>query len=226
MDKKQLVNEIVRLEWAAFQEVQNEGGRASCQDNNETFDIMRKSQYLTWTEEMLAQYKSDFEANLAKGWNMVTEKYARMMESNAKEEFEAIKNQLPKISPSSKELIEKIVAIQVKWMEEFAAQYPNLANQGRAIHTSEDTEYNTSYETYLRGEISTYSTKMLLLYAAFILDLQKRNANLSKLIMKFTTAFYGYASLDAAETKLKYTNAAKEVTDKILSNIPIMKRIG
>ncbi len=56
MDKRQLVNEIVDLEWGAFGEVQNEGGRAGCQDNRETFDIMRTSQYLVWTEEMLLQY--------------------------------------------------------------------------------------------------------------------------------------------------------------------------
>ncbi len=226
MDKIRLVNEVVELEWQAFQEVHNEGGRASCQDNRETFDIMRKSQYLPWNEEMLIRYKADFIAALKQGRNLVTEKYARMMESNAKEEFALIKDQLPPVSEACRALIEAVVAIQVKWMEEFAAKYPYLAGQGRAIHTAEDTEYNTSYETYLRGELSTYSPAMLVLYANFVDDLRNKGCNLSALIMKFTTAFYGYPSLEAAENKQKYTAAAREMTDRILSNLPDFQRIA
>ena len=226
MNKLQLVNEIVALEWQAFQEVKNEGGRAACQDHNETFDIMRKSQYLTWDEEMLVQYKADFEEALSRGWNMVTEKYARMMASNAKEQYEAIKDELPPRSIACRELVEEIVKTQVSWMEDFAKEYPFLANRGRAVHTYEDTEYNTSYETYLRGELLTYSPKMLVLYAEFIKRLQKKGLNLSKFIMRFTTSLYGYASLEAAESKLKYSAAAKEMTEKILSNMGGFQRIG
>ncbi len=226
MDKRILVDRIVDLEWKAFQEVNNRGGRASCQDNRETFDIMRKSQYLTWSEEMLLQYKKDFEAAFSRGWNMVTEKYARMMESNAKEEYEALKDSLPPVSESGKQLIELIVGIQVGWMEEFAKEYPYLAGQGRAIHSYEDTPYTTSYETYLRGELYTYSPQMLALYAGYILGLKKKGINHSRLVMKFTTAFYGYASLEAAENKQKYSAAAKAMTDKILADLPFMNKIG
>ena len=109
---------------------------------------------------------------------------------------------------------------------DFAKEYPYLANRGRAVHTYEDTEYNTSYETYLRGELLTYSPKMLVLYAEFIKRLQKKGLNLSKFIMSFTTSLYGYASLEAAESKLKYSAAAKEMTEKILSNMGGFQRIG
>ncbi len=213
MDRMQLVDQVVAMEWKAFGEVNNEGGRAGCQDNRETFEIMRKSQYLTWTEEMLYQYSADFIEALQRGWNMVTEKYARMMESNAKEQYEALKNQLPELSDGKKILIELVVAIQVGWMEEFARTYPNLANNARAIHTSEDTEYNTSYETYLRGEVSTYSDKMMNLYASFIVGMYREGKNLCMYTMRLMTALYGYESLDAAEKKLLYTKAARAITD-------------
>ena len=219
MNRIKLVDEIVDLEWMAFGEVQNEGGRAGCQDNRETFYIMRRSQYLVWTEEMLLRYKADFETALSRGWNMVTEKYARMMESNAREQYEAIKDELPPVSPARKALTDLVAAIQVKWMEEFAARYPNLANKGRAIHSAEDSEYNTSFETYLKGELLTYSPEMLLLYTAFVLDLKKKGKNLSELTMRFMTALYGYASLEIAETKQKYSRAAREIAQQYLSGI-------
>ena len=68
---------IVKEEFVAFDKVQNEGGRASCQNNWPTFKIMRMSQYLTWDEEMLLQYLADFQIAISKGRNMIEEKYAR-----------------------------------------------------------------------------------------------------------------------------------------------------
>ena len=52
-----VVDQIVKMEWEAFDHVKNEGGRASCQDDWDTFSIMRKSQYFTWTDEMLTEYR-------------------------------------------------------------------------------------------------------------------------------------------------------------------------
>ena len=40
----------------AFDKVENQGGRASCQDDYETFSIMRKSQYMLWSREMLESF--------------------------------------------------------------------------------------------------------------------------------------------------------------------------
>ena len=200
--KEQLVDEIVKMEWEAFDHVKNEGGRASCQDNWLTFEIMRKSQYLTWTTEMLMQYRDDFAANTAKGWNPITEKYARMMESTAPEEYEKLRETLPEISEEKTEIMEGIIAIQVAWMEAFAAKYPKVAGNARSIHTYEDTPYNTSYETYLRGEMGTYSDTMLLLYGAFVAGLAKEGKNLAYLTMEHTVHMYGYADVETAEQKM------------------------
>ena len=70
------------------------------------------------------------------------------------------------------------------------------------IHTSEDTAYSTSYETYLRGEISTYSDDMLILYGRFIAKLAQEGKNLTALIMENTVHMYGYPDLDTAERKM------------------------
>ncbi|MBR4994200.1 MAG: DUF4125 family protein, partial [Lachnospiraceae bacterium] len=76
--------------------------------------------------------------------------------------------------------------VQVGMMEEFAKEFPDAAANARSIHTSEDTEYNTSYETYLRGELSTYSDNTLVLYGRFIANLAANGENLAKMIISNT----------------------------------------
>lgn len=200
--KKALINELVSLEWEAFDKVENEGGRADCQDDFNTFSIMRTSQYYTWTEEMLKSYIHDFHMANDKGWNLITEKYGRMMENTAPLKYAQIKDSLPAIPEARKEIIDEIVKIQVDWMEDFAKRYPKAAGNARSIHTSEDNLFNTSYETYLRGEISTYSDETLDLYGRFIAGLWKENRNLAEMTMQNTALLYGYESLDDLESKL------------------------
>ncbi|MGN0366153.1 MAG: DUF4125 family protein [Suilimivivens sp.] len=200
--KTALVNELVSLEWEAFDKVENEGGRADCQDDWNTFSIMRKSQYYTWTVDMLKSYISDFHNANDKGWNLITEKYGRMMESTAPLKYAQIKDSLPELPEVKKEIIEEIVKIQVGWMEDFAKEYPKAAGNARSIHTSEDNMFNTSYETYLRGELSTYSDQTLDLYGRFIAQLCREDKNLAKMIMANTASLYGYASLEELEEKL------------------------
>lgn len=202
LSRDEMIELIVKQEWEAFDQVQNEGGRASCQDNWTTFSIMRKSQYLTWTDEMLAVYLWYFGQCRKEGRNLITEKYGLMMESTSPEEYERIKDALPQISEERKKIQEQIIAIQVEWMEEFAAQYPNMSMNARSIHTSEDTAYNTSYETYLRGELGTYSEQLLLLYGQFVARLAKEQKNLAYETMNNTAKLYGYADVDTAEQRL------------------------
>lgn len=94
---------------------------------------------------------------------------------------------------------EAIVSIQVSWMEKFAENYPVLASDARTIHTKDDTIFSTSYETYLRGELTTYSSDMLYLYGRWIVELYKSGKNLAYMIMEETVHAYGYKSLDEAE---------------------------
>lgn len=193
---------IAKAEFEAFDKVQNEGGRASCQNNWPTFKIMRMSQYMTWTEDMLLQYLYEFKTNYANGRNMIEEKYARMMESTAPLEYAAFADQLPPISGEKRAIMEQVIGLQVKWMEEFAAKYPNLADEARRIHTSEDLPYDTSYETYLRGELGTYSDRMLEMYGRYIVAHAQGGKNVAREIMENTIHFYGYQDLETA-------NAAK-----------------
>lgn len=200
--KEEYIEKIVKLEWEAFDKVENEGGRAGCQNNFATFSIMRKSQYLAWTEEMLIQYLSDFAGAWGRGWNPITEKYARMMESTAPDKYRELEKNLPPIPEEKKAIMEEIISIQVGWMEDFSKRYPKMAGNARTIHTYEDSESDTSYETYLRGELGTYSDAMLLLYGRFVAGLAGEGKNLAEMIMTNTALLYGYDSLKTAENVL------------------------
>ena len=203
MDVTELAESIARLEFKAFDQVKNLGGRADCQDDWFTFSIMRKSQYLTWNRDMLIQYYYDFSREFARGHNLIEEKYGRMMESTAPAEYAVIKDHFPIIDDRKRAVIETIVNMQVKWMEEFAEEYPYLAGNARSIHTYEDNPWNTSYETYLRGELCTYSDKMLQLYGQYIVELTKQGENPARKIMEQSVLMYGYEGLKDAEEGLK-----------------------
>lgn len=201
-DREEKIAEIVEAEWKQFDKVKNEGGRADCQDDWNTFSIMRKSQYMTWTNELLESYLADLNDAKEKGWNLIMEKYARMMQSTAPEKYAELEKELPERSAERTAIAEEIIRIQVDWMEEFAKDYPKMAANARSIHTSEDSAYNTSYETYLRGEIGTYSERTFVLYGRFVTELAAKGGNLAYEIMDNTARLYGYADVKDAEKRL------------------------
>ncbi len=103
--RDELMSEIIKLEWDMFSHVSNVGGPASCQMRPDTFKIMRKSQAATWSDELLASYLEDLKAATREGRNIMTEKYARMMESTFPEEYRKLAASLPSVD---KETLQKI----------------------------------------------------------------------------------------------------------------------
>lgn len=180
------ITHLVVLEWNAFDKARNVDGRAACQDDWDTFQLMRRSQYMTWTDEMLQSFTADFKAANACGRNLIAEKYGWMMEPTSPEEFAEIKSLLPETPLEKRKIVDEIVKIQVAWMEDLETEQPDAASRMRSIHTSTDTPYNTSYETYLRGELLTYSDQTLMLYGRFIAELASNGENLAKITIANT----------------------------------------
>lgn len=191
-----IADKIIDIEWDMFDKVDNEGGRAGCQDDWGTFSIMRRSQYYTYPKQLLQIILADFTDACKNGRNIITEKYGFMMESTVPEEFDAIKNSLPDVSEEKKTIINSIADIQVAWMEDFSKDYPKMAANARVIHEEEDTPFMTSYETYLKGELKTYHDDTLVSYGRFIAECSRKGINPVKAIMNRTSFFYGYESLE------------------------------
>ena len=128
-EKTEILEAIIQLEWNMFQKVRNTGGRAGCQDDWETFYIMRKSQFTSWKKELLLSYERDLLDGESSGRNLVMEKYAYMMESTVPEDIEGLKKISQRFLKKRKKLIEGIVSIQVSWREEMAGEYPQLSGR-------------------------------------------------------------------------------------------------
>lgn len=193
---------IVEMEWLFFQQVHNEGGRAACQNDAPTFFLMRRSQFAPWPEALVDSYLQDLEDAAGQGRNPLAEKYAWMMEHTAPEAFARLRDQLPPLTENTRADIRAIVAIHLQWMADYRAKYPRLSANNRAATSAEDTATDTSFETYLEGELKTYSPRTLHLYLAFMHDLQAQGQNLALLTMETTVKGYGHASLDDAEQRL------------------------
>ncbi len=202
-NREDVINEIVRLEFEAFDKVENEGGRADCQNNWPFFYVMRRSQYLTWTDDMLVCIRDLWLENKSKGWNMITEKYGRMMESTAPDEYKELEKYFPQKTDKTRAIVKQVAQIQVEWMKDFAEKYPKLASQARDITSDADGIDNASYETYLKGELLTYSDKLLKMYARFIVDLYRNGKNLAQMTIENTVNLQGYDSLEEAENSIK-----------------------
>ena len=200
-EREQLIREIVDREWAFFQRTKNEGGRAACQDDWETFQVMRESQFETWPDSLLESYLADLREDERTGFNPVEQKYARMMETTDPEKYAAFASLLPPVPPQKKALVEAVVDIQVGWMEDFARKYPNLAGKARPVHTAQDSEEEISSQTYLRGELLSYSEETVIRYAQFVRELALAGRSLNEEIIRNTVRRYGYASLEDAEER-------------------------
>ena len=199
--RERLIFDIAQTEWELFQNVRNTGGRASCQDDPDTFFKMRMSQWMVYSDEVLHSYSEDCREAVAQGRNPVFEKYARMMESTYPEEFEEIKGQLPDVSDKI-DIVEKIVKINLQWDAEMMRDYPNLRSNGRVLTTADDSvEDGSSMESYLRGELLTYSMRTLELIYRETTEAYEKGESLLKQTIANETLFYGYSSLEEAESK-------------------------
>lgn len=198
-----LIESIINLEWNMFQRVKNIGGRAGCQDDHETFAIMRRSQYENWTGEMLRCYYTYAASCEENGRNLLTEKYGRMMEYTDPQYYrEYVADHLPYVPEKNCRLINEIVEIMVEWGEELAKQYPKLAGAGRPVTADGDSTGCTSQETYERGELATYPTELLELYAAYLKELRAQGRSLAAMIQETMVRLYGYKTMEEAEASL------------------------
>ncbi|WP_314688569.1 DUF4125 family protein [uncultured Bifidobacterium sp.] len=203
-ERGRLIEDVIAREWHQFQDTDNEGGRAACQGDWPTFHAMRLSQFAPWPVPLLASYLSDLEDADRTGRNLVAEKYARMMESTDPPAWaERIAGRIPRINAERQTLQERIIARQVSWAADFRRRYPRLGRGMRRLRSSEDAPDATSFETYLRGELGTWSDRTLHLYATYVDDLAARRRNLTRDTIEITVRLAGFGSLDEAEAAQK-----------------------
>ncbi len=189
---------IIKKEWDMFQNVKNIGGRADCQDDWETFVIMRLSQLKSWEDNVVDSYLNDLvEAEKAER-NLIMEKYAYMMEETDPAYYNQICGLLPEIPERTLHMIDKIVDQFMKWEAEVEADYPKVRANGRPAEGL-DTGM-VSVRNYLRSELKTYSEHTIIVYLAQIIMYPDKNRY--KISLEKMVKAYGYESLEEAERAL------------------------
>ena len=186
--KSQLIGDILEIELQMFLTVPVRQ-KASCQEQPDTFRIMRKVQFDTWSEKTLDSYLKDLQTAEEQGLNLMTLKYARMTDD------------IPRQNDDP--LIEVIVSIEYAWQEGLMRKYPSLMGRARPLRSSEDTDDQTSFETYLRSELETYSHRTL---TALHEDIERKQAageNITKEVYDNIVRALGYESLEAADAAAK-----------------------
>lgn len=190
---RDLVDEIIRIEWHMFDRVQNEGGRASCQDNPERFYAMRSGQLRAFDRATCESYLADLHAAEADGRNPVAEKYAYM----GGHAYMGDAAELPR----KQDLIAAICEPLADENTRLQQRYPWLFRSMRPV--SESREGTVSIGDYLQGELLTYSASTLEQLKAYTDSLAERGSGLAERIMMETVASLGYTSLDDAEAAAK-----------------------
>lgn len=176
-DKWAIIEAIVTLELQMFQAVKVRPGEgASCQDQPDTFKVMRWMHHSVLPATTLSSYLQDLQVAVEMERNLVTEKYARM------------EGQIPQLKDNPR--IYQIAEVECAWMNELRKRYP---------HTIRGDE--NSFRNYLICELETYSDPTLELLWQNVQEAQVRQLNLPEL--RYCNLFrrMGYRSLDEVEQK-------------------------
>ena len=157
--------DILEMEWQMFSHVNDGGPKASCQEDEQFYKLMRKSQLMVWEPEVRESYHADLKAAVEAGRNLMIEKYAYMMAFTDPEYFAMIRHLLPEVPEEKKRIADRIAAIQTQEASSLSAGAGSSGSGGahmaRPVESSEDAAGNISSETYSRCELWTYSEETL-----------------------------------------------------------------
>lgn len=201
MSREELIQHILEEEWEMFTTVNNRGGRADCQDDKRTFAIMRVAQLNVWNEDVLVSYLLDLLEAKEAGRNLMTEKYAHIMEKTYPEEYEQIKNFLLPVSDYTKLMVEAILKIYSIWEKEFSIKYPRVRKRGRTQNVNAAITGEASVEAYQYGELMTYSERTLRAMLEWIGEAPEKNLYIEEISNMIIP--YGFQTIEEAEESLK-----------------------
>lgn len=183
-----MIAQILEIEGDMFVSVRSRYP-VSCQKDPEGFRIMRYAQFSVWSEETLKSYLFDLKEALINGRNLMTLKYARM------------ENLLPPLhkEPQVEDMIDEIVRVEMEWQKEMFSKYPSLMSCGRPLTGTENKQAVTSFKTYLRCELETYSVMTLTLLFRDVMGKLSQKKNMTEVIYACMVTGLGYSDLEEAE---------------------------
>lgn len=186
IEKERVIEEIMKIELAMFLTV-NSQKTSSCQEYPESFSLHRRAQFAPWSLETLESYLEDLLEAQGAGNNLMRLKYARMQ------------GLVPSRNPDP--IIDEIARLQINWQNEMFRKYPTLMGNARPLTDEVEPAQMTSFETYTRAELGTYSSRTLQLLLADLLLKLEKGVNMSEEVYEFLARESGYSSLAEAEQR-------------------------
>jgi hypothetical protein len=187
-EKDNIIDAILEIELRMFLTV-NPIQTSGCQEYPESFKLHRRAQFAPWSEEALGSYLEDLREAQDRGENLMRRKYARMQ------------GLLP--PAESDPVLEEIVLLKMDWQAAMFRDYPAVMSGARPLTDEITRAQMTSFETYARGELETYSARTRKLLHRDLLAMQARGESLSEMVYGSMVRASGYASIEEAERKLK-----------------------
>lgn len=170
LTRTETIEKILAAELRMFQSVPAIGANR-CLEHPEEFKQHREAQFSIFSNETLKSYLDDIKTAQEKGQNLMTDKYARM------------DNLIPKTNCST--LVDAVAAIMVNWQIQLIEKYPGLMERARPVASENDDQYKTSFETYIKGELETYSESTLSFLQSDLKKLQVEGKNGSEEIYRY-----------------------------------------
>ena len=193
------IDNILAIEWEMFQKVNAGGPKAACQLMPEAFYAMRFGQFAAWPQDARDAYAHDLRTAKAAGRNLMAEKYIRMMEHTDPAGYRQLAADLPLPTERQHALADDINARLLRQTEALFRQYPLVSRSARPLYADGDSEYDTSIETYQRGELLTYSEATLTALLRHVSALEAQGISLVRRILENSIRYYGFDSLEQAE---------------------------
>ena len=119
-------------------------------------------------------------------------KYLKMMKSTQPEEYEAQKRFLPFMSAEKIALANEICDEMIAQTSFLRKAYPIVGGFGRPLFSEEDRCGFTSVQTYLLGELLTYSERTLRLLKEHLFALKVEGRSLAEAVAQQRTAVSPY----------------------------------
>ncbi len=186
-EKDRIIEAILEIELPMFLTV-NSRKTSCCQDYPEDFKLHRRAHFAPWSTQTLSSYLDDLKVAQVAGENLMRLKYARMQ------------GLVESVGPNA--IIDEIVRMSIDWQKEMFRKCPGIMGGARPITEEGDVAEMTSFETYTRGELETYSLRTLRLLRYDMILMKERGGNWSEVVYESLVKGSGYPSLAEAESRL------------------------
>lgn len=164
------MEKILAAELDSFRSVPTCGPN-QCLEHPQAFKLHRKAQFSIFSTKTLKSYLKDLKRARKHNQNLMTYKYARMDKL------------IPRANDSR--LVAEVGGIMIEWQLQLEDKYPEIMRRARPVTSEQNNSLETSFATYLKAELETYSEQTLDLLHQDLIKLKAEGKNGSEEVYRY-----------------------------------------